>query len=644
VRIQVSFLLAAAVVALSMGDVLERTAHSATFTVTRTDDPAPDACLPTDCSLREAVIAASTSPSADVIDLPAGTYVLAVPNANPPYTNEDASATGDLDFAGHVAISGEGAETTIVDGNDIDRVFHVLASGSLSIHGITVQNGTVSNQAGAGLFNEGSLLIEHSIITENTHLALECGGGIANWPDAHLTVRDTDITNNMSAQFGGGICNGSGATMLAERVVIRGNAVAAGWIGAGIFNNHAATVRDSLIEGNTASFGSAIWQSGFPVTTMTIERSIIRSNAGPGPAIQSEESSLTIVDSAVRDNAGAGVIAAESLTVESSTISGNAGDGLAVGAGGAKLLRNSTISSNLGTGLRIDDSTVAVNNVTIVQNAAQEGGGVIISNGGTLEASNTVVASNTDTYGGDAPDCSGTITSRGHNLIGSTSGCTIAGDTTGNITGVDPMFGSLANNGGPTMTHAPLLSSAVINAGSPASPGGGGYACELLDQRGALRPQLGRCDIGAFELTDATSDWDDDDVLDVNDNCPAVPNSNQQNTDGDLEGDACDTNDDNDGCSDDEENGALPSLGGLRDQLSQWDFYDVTDNRKIDAVDMGIVRANFNPSGPVPPEDVVYDRRQGVAVWAPGPPDGKINAVDIGLVRASFNHNCQAAP
>jgi hypothetical protein len=143
-------------------------------------------------------------------------------------------------------------------------------------------------------------------------------------------------------------------------------------------------------------------------------------------------------------------------------------------------------------------------NVTITNNVADSnnpqlfavgGGGICNRDSGTMTLLNTIVAGNID-RGGRSPDCSGTINSQGHNLIQSTAGFTIEGDTTGNITGQDPLLGQLADNGGPTLTHLPL-------AGSPAIDAGTSTGAAATDQRGFARPQGEAVDIGAVEVGDA---------------------------------------------------------------------------------------------------------------------------------------------
>jgi hypothetical protein len=49
-------------------------------------------------------------------------------------------------------------------------------------------------------------------------------------------------------------------------------------------------------------------------------------------------------------------------------------------------------------------------------------------------------------------------------------------------------------------------------------------------------------------------DYDDDTILDTEDNCQLVPNTDQANNDGDTQGDACDPDDDNDTVADGDDN------------------------------------------------------------------------------------------
>ena len=88
-------------------------------------------------SLRSAIQAANALRGPDTIDLPAGVYRLTL--AGP---GEDAAAAGDLDITGDLTIGGRSASNTVVDGNNLDRVFEVLRGKVLDDPNSSTANGT----------------------------------------------------------------------------------------------------------------------------------------------------------------------------------------------------------------------------------------------------------------------------------------------------------------------------------------------------------------------------------------------------------------------------------------------------------------------------------------------------------------------
>lgn len=275
-----------------------------------------------------------------------------------------------------------------------------------------------------------------------------------------LQVQDVTLQNggSQNVPVGGGIRLDAGSVFL-TRVVMTGNeafsnggaiAVAAGLL----------SIIDSTIDANVVtSRGGGLYAS--PETTIGITRSTFSNNQSTlGGAIQ---------------NFG-------TLNMANSTVSGNSG--------------------SAGTGGIINVGTMSLNNVTITNNTSNEPSagraGGLASNGGVLHLRNTVIAGNHNP--GGSPDCAGPLDSQGHNLIQDLTGCTLSGTTTGNKVGVNPQLGSLANNGGPTRTHALGAMSPALESGSPATPGDDdAFACVTEDQRGVARPQGARCDIGAVE-------------------------------------------------------------------------------------------------------------------------------------------------
>jgi CSLREA domain-containing protein len=181
--------------------------------------------------------------------------------------------------------------------------------------------------------------------------------------------------------------------------------------------------------------------------------------------------------------------------------------------GGSATLNASTISSNQigpnnqGSGI-YNYGTLTLASATVCKNTG--GSGIFNSAGTSLK--DTLIANNT--LNGLESDLAGTFSSQDYNLIKAPAGATISGTTTHNIIGQDPRLGPLADNTGPTKTHALLFGSPAIDAGN---------STQLVDQRGRPRsfddPNVSNAaggnasDIGAYEAqifqVNSTADLDD---------------------------------------------------------------------------------------------------------------------------------------
>jgi hypothetical protein len=334
-----------------------------------------------------------------------------------------------------------------------------------------------------------------------------------------INVAAGTYTENLSIFDKNLTINGAGA----GKTIIDGNASANGWIvysnsqlaltgvtitngngpagGGGIYNAGAMTLAGSDVSVNSASvFGGGIANFG----TATIENSSISGNktSGSGGGIVNGDT-LTIRDSTIANNSalggdGGGIYnSAGQLTIIGSAIAGNSASGVAGGIVNFSLtpvsIVNSTISGNTATGngggiVNGGSSTLALTNSTVANNKGGIAGNVY--NSGTLQLKNTILAYSASPNANCANF--GTVSSLGNNLDSGTSCFTPAA---GDLTNTDPLLGPLANNGGPTPTHALLTGSPAINAADNSD-------CPATDQSGTTRPQGPICDIGAFELVD----------------------------------------------------------------------------------------------------------------------------------------------
>ena len=366
-------------------------------------------------------------------------------------------------------------------------VFLVVASPAQPAHAA----GTVTNCVYAGAGGLQAALAGGGTVTfdcDGTIVVPEIAIGINTVLDA--TGHDVTLSGNNANRV---LFVNGGASLTVRHLTIADGSTPSAGAGALVTPGNSLIVEDSTFSGNSSTNpGGAIFNDG----TLTITGSTITDNHSTGNfggGIVSR-STLDITDSTISLNSaqsdGGGVyILAGTATIQGSTIAGNSADSAGgVINFGTLTVTNSTISGNMtltsdGGGLFAADGTMTVLNSTVTSNhSTDRGGGVRQQSTAVLSLSNTIVAGNTaDT---DGPDLSGTITSADYNLIGDPSGATFT-PLAHDITGQNPLLGPLADNGGPTQTHALLAGSPAIDH-IPSGVNGCGTTI-TTDQRGETR-------------------------------------------------------------------------------------------------------------------------------------------------------------
>jgi hypothetical protein len=272
---------------------------------------------------------AAASPPAITVHCP-GDLQGAINNAAPGSTLVvDGTCVGnfyiwkDLTVVGPATLDGNGAGLTL------------SVTGTVVLNDLTIENG---NGFGGGLWNQGSLTMNRSIVTNNT------GGGVLN--GGQLTMSQSTVSNN-TGDYASGISNcgptsfpppyqslcPTPASLVLNSSTVSGNVVTLG-SGGGIFNSDSqgvVTLNSSTVSGNTAGTnGGGIANNG----TATLNNSTVsdnHSNGGPntwsGGGGISNTGPTTLNNSIVRDNTaawlGGGIYASGPMTINKSRVTGN---------------------------------------------------------------------------------------------------------------------------------------------------------------------------------------------------------------------------------------------------------------------------------------------------------------------------------
>lgn len=482
------------------------------------------------CTLREAAKETSGDGVDDEIVLGAGTHTLDQPHVNDSPVSGDTG--GDVDFyldGETLTVSGVGPGSTVIEQTVSSRVIDIflMDDSELDLSGFGVTGG--ETQGGTG---EGA--------------GIRLGGmgtSASSLDDLRITGnRVFNIAAPATEPRGGGLH----IDVSGESEVLIGNS---------LFSDNLAEVIESDAPPNTtddAAYGGALYHAvgGLEIrnTTFVDNEAKVFSVDAPGVGEEPLGGAIYSTDSiALEDDSFAGnradfggAMFVDDADIRSTTFDSNSssGDGAAVQSTGSVDVINSTFSGNTaddGSAYRTASGSVEFLHTTFAENVSP----VAKADSITASASTTL----TNTLLDDDNPCSVSpfFDSGGGNISRvDDSDCAFDVDDIGVD---DPLLGPLADNGGPTETHALPPDSPAVDA----------VDCFNLlastDQRGIgsrTNPVFPTCDAGAFEYTDADSDETEDGI----DNCPGLANADQANNDGDESGDLCDADDDNDGTPD----------------------------------------------------------------------------------------------
>jgi len=340
-------------------------------------------------------------------------------------------------YQDNLRLMGPGADQLTIDGNAHSRIFDHQGNGTLNVYDMSIVNGYSTSGGGCLVGRSVSLIrstVSHCRVVATGALGQQFGGGGISSTD--LALDNSEISFNYvqattNAVSGGGIYVSGNFT--AKYSTISNNVAYSAnnqSRGGGIRVGNEATIQESTISRNRSAIGGGIYFY----------------NAAPGYSGYLANSTIS---SNVATSEGAGVVTLASIRLFNSTVVLNATRGARVGSG--------LLSKNV-------NATFALYSSIVAGNGGSDGPGDI----GAVDPA--------------TPD----PTAQNNIVVSSTFN--LPADTIRACPRIEP----LANNGGPTLTHALAHDSPGIDHGfNPRNL--------LMDQRLALRAAGMQTDIGSVE-------------------------------------------------------------------------------------------------------------------------------------------------
>ena len=305
----------------------------------------------------------------------------------------------------NVTITGQDQLNTLINGNNMDRIFYIESGVKITLKNIQLTEGNAKDNwtytgpdgYGGAVCNNGILNIYDTSFSNNT--GKNIGGAIYNHENGIINITNSSFTGNHADYNGGAICNYGSITVANSRFASNhvGNNYANGTNkGGAIYNQDDSSmdITKTIFTNNHADFyGGAVYSGGI----LKINRCGFTNNSGTysGGAIYHTYNILTVTNTVFTDNSveirgGAIYNAYGLLNVTNSIFKSNQGrDGGAIynaynlsNISGSDFVKNSAtryggaISSH-------SDLNIISNNFT--DNKAQNCGGVFYLRRGTCQ-------------------------------------------------------------------------------------------------------------------------------------------------------------------------------------------------------------------------------------------------------------------
>ena len=366
----------------------------------------------------------------------------------------------------------------------LDSICLVPSEAYPSIQNAINDPGCEDVQIGSGIFTE-TVTISRTISVhgQSTKATIINGSGIYRGfevlPGANVTITDMTIESGL-AITGGGILNDRGNLSI-HRIILRKNRagypVTCSQIGGGAIYNREGILKiaHSMVIENSAI--------GYTVYGNCV-------NSGLGGGVYNDHGSISIHNSLFEENAAGGTTFNQGggiyndfgiITITNSTLSNNfVGYG---GVGGGISSHGGVISITFSTLNNYVPNLQPIASAANIFNSTADGGNVFLQN--------SIFTNNSE-----LENCTGTITSHGYNLENGDS-CNLI--SAGDVSNTNPLIWDLQDNNGDTLTQGLITGSPAVNK-IPVGINGCGTDVQE-DQRGAIRPEGLKCDIGAFEGT-----------------------------------------------------------------------------------------------------------------------------------------------